>query len=461
MGPLASRVNLADVLKRYGVTLPLRGNQQKKMALCPVHREDSPSCSVDLQRQVWHCFGCGKGGDALDLVAIKEGLDLNTAAGMAEVKRILRIEDGEYTRPTPSAPSSSRRTARDAFAASQAPTEPAPDPGQDKEDTQKIEHARALYDACQPLQQDSPGAWYLESRGVWWALAAAAGTRYHPSFHPFQTFTARPAVVFPVTDLAGELVAVQGRAIAGIFGYKNGKPLNKLTVGKVSFGVFCTVGALDGRYVIVTEAPIDSLSLAAVGLPSLALVGTGYPAWLIRAIGSRCAYLATDNDPLKDGEDAGAGDRTAKRLCDELAKNGGRIIRLKSERAKDWNAYLTSVGPAAMETDIIRAAFPDRKPTVVTPRLDLSDQLPAGASVILPGGVSGTVTGYRPPEDELPAGSAWGVTEDGRRWDDDARGLRDGSGSPLVPYSLWTWREKIIRARGELEKAAGELFHVK
>jgi DNA primase len=113
---------------------------------------------------------------------------------------------------------------------------------------------------------------------------------------------------------------------------------------------------MDQRQVIVTEAPLDSLSLAVCGFPSIALLGTHYPDWLPGAIGTRRAYLATDNDP--------AGDGAAVKLCEALAGHGGRVYRMKPEGPKDWNQYLCRYGPAVMEAAILAAAFPGRYPCV-------------------------------------------------------------------------------------------------
>ena len=218
---------------------------------------------------------------------------------------------------------------------------------------------------------------------------------------------------------------------------------DKKTRGRLK-GIFYTVNGTQQEYVIVTEAPLDALSLAACGFPALALLGTHYPDWLPAAIGARPAYLATDND--------GAGDGAAGKLCNALAANGGKVYRLKPEGVKDWNEYLCTHGPAVMEAAIIAAAFPDRIPCIPRPMVDLAPWLPAGALVILSDGTRATVQQYHGPDEEhLPAGWIEVETGDGQHRQEDCRYQRDGSGAALVPYSLLTWREKIIRGRGMLD----------
>src|SRR5262245_65521615 len=44
------------------------------MGLCPFHEERTPSFSVDPREKLYHCFGCGVGGDVIKFVEEKEGL---------------------------------------------------------------------------------------------------------------------------------------------------------------------------------------------------------------------------------------------------------------------------------------------------------------------------------------------------------------------------------------------------
>jgi DNA primase len=417
-GGLAKGVDLAAVFRRYGVELVKRGG--RLFALCPVHAENTPSCEVNPQKGLWHCFGCGEGGDAIDLVMKRERLTF------AEALVVLGI-DGQGARP-------GAYSARNTTPAPAASSTAATDPPEDEEDRKAIDAARRLYyGRCSALAM-TPAAWYCEARGIPAMLAAASGTRDAESY-----MGKCPAVVFPVTGPDSHLTAIQGRFL---FPPAPGEDRpDKMTRGRLR-GVFSTVGALTHDVVIVTEAPIDSLSLAACGFPSLALLGTHFPTWLPGAIGARRVYLATDND--------GAGDGAAQKLCDALAANGGPVYRLKPEGVKDWNAYLCTFGPVAMEEAITAAAFPGRPPCVPRPVVDLARELCAGAAVTLPGGSPATVRAYVPPEEDFPAGLVRFVDASGMPGEIDARYLCDGAGRPLVPYPLRTWREKITRARGQL-----------
>jgi len=62
---------------------------------CPFHQEKTPSFKVDPATQLWHCFGCGRGGDAIGFVMEGEGLDFPDAVRrLADRARIEIREEG-------------------------------------------------------------------------------------------------------------------------------------------------------------------------------------------------------------------------------------------------------------------------------------------------------------------------------------------------------------------------------
>lgn len=58
------RADIVKVAEHYG----LRMNRAYK-CICPFHKENTPSLSISPQKQIWKCFGCGKGGDSISLVS--------------------------------------------------------------------------------------------------------------------------------------------------------------------------------------------------------------------------------------------------------------------------------------------------------------------------------------------------------------------------------------------------------
>ncbi len=90
---LKSRLDIVDVLSGY-ITLKRAGRNY--MALCPFHSEKTPSFMVSPEKQVFHCFGCGAGGDALGFVMKYESMGFKEAARLLAEKAGLDISSGEF-----------------------------------------------------------------------------------------------------------------------------------------------------------------------------------------------------------------------------------------------------------------------------------------------------------------------------------------------------------------------------
>ena len=57
-----------DVVEIVGLYVQLKKGGANFMGLCPFHGEKSPSFSVSPSKQFYHCFGCGKSGDAISFL---------------------------------------------------------------------------------------------------------------------------------------------------------------------------------------------------------------------------------------------------------------------------------------------------------------------------------------------------------------------------------------------------------
>jgi DNA primase len=73
----------ADIVEVISAHTDLRRAGARWTGLCPFHEERTPSFSVDAQEKLYHCFGCGVGGDVIKFVEEKDGL------GFAEAVELL------------------------------------------------------------------------------------------------------------------------------------------------------------------------------------------------------------------------------------------------------------------------------------------------------------------------------------------------------------------------------------
>ena len=74
--------DLAATLEHYGVTYHPDRSSQK--ILCPVHEEQVPSCSINLDEQWFNCHACNAKGDSWTLIMLKEGIDFAAAVKFSE-----------------------------------------------------------------------------------------------------------------------------------------------------------------------------------------------------------------------------------------------------------------------------------------------------------------------------------------------------------------------------------------
>lgn len=100
---IKSSNDIVDIISQYVI---LKRSGRNFLGLCPFHKEKTPSFSVSPDKQIFHCFGCGIGGDvisfvckmenvnykeALETLAEKAGIALPTADNDKDAKRdILR-----------------------------------------------------------------------------------------------------------------------------------------------------------------------------------------------------------------------------------------------------------------------------------------------------------------------------------------------------------------------------------
>jgi DNA primase len=99
---IKARIDLVAYLVSHGMDLKPTGAGGEYRGHCPFHSEAVPSFQVNRRKGLWHCFGCGAGGDVIsflmkrDNVGFREALDeLTDAAGLREPDRPANVERGE------------------------------------------------------------------------------------------------------------------------------------------------------------------------------------------------------------------------------------------------------------------------------------------------------------------------------------------------------------------------------
>lgn len=87
------KVDLVSLISEY---VPLKKAGANFKANCPFHQEKTPSFVVSPERQIWHCFGCGKGGDAFSFLMEYENVEFPEALRTLAKKAGITINESSY-----------------------------------------------------------------------------------------------------------------------------------------------------------------------------------------------------------------------------------------------------------------------------------------------------------------------------------------------------------------------------
>ena len=208
-----ARLDIVETVRAYAPDLKKAGRTWK--ARCPFHSERTPSFNVDPERQTWHCFGaCSTGGDVIEFVRRKEGLDFK------EALRLCAERAGVELRP----PSPRETEEREQHARLLAANEAAAVffqsalAGPDGADARAYASGRGLDDATIATWQlgYAPAGWnslvdHLVARGFTAIDLVEAGLALEGERGLYDRF--RDRLIFPTRDTRRRLIGFGARAM--------------------------------------------------------------------------------------------------------------------------------------------------------------------------------------------------------------------------------------------------------
>jgi DNA primase len=348
-----SRVLAAvDIVQVVGSYLPLKPAGRNHKALCPFHTEKTPSFIVNGERQIFHCFGCGEGGDAIGFLMKHERLSF------PEALRALAERAGIALPPRPGGLAGAARGDEGRLQALQIHQAAAEffrerlADGTEGRVGRAYLSERGVPDAI--VEQFgigcAPAAWdgllrHLLRRGfskeqVEWAGLALSRKEGGGAYDRF-----RNRLMIPICDAAGKVIAFGGRALDGSDPkYLNSPETAIYRKGAHLFGLHLAVPAIRERgLAIVVEGYFDVIALHAHGFRhSVAVLGTALTAdqiALLRRHTTR-AVLAFDPDP--------AGIAAARRSVESLLNSGIEWRVLMLPAGQDPDRALREGGAAAI-----------------------------------------------------------------------------------------------------------------
>ena len=88
----------SDIVAIIGDYVDLKKSGNSYKGLCPFHNEKTPSFTVDDKKQLFHCFGCGEGGDVVSFIMHKEGLSYIDAMKYLANKAGIKLDDSKSSK---------------------------------------------------------------------------------------------------------------------------------------------------------------------------------------------------------------------------------------------------------------------------------------------------------------------------------------------------------------------------
>lgn len=342
-----------DIVDVISAVVPLKRAGASFTALCPFHRERTPSFHVNPRKQTFHCFGCHKGGDVFTFVREYETLDFTEAVKrLADRARIpLEFEkDPEFKEKKFLKDKlfeiNEQITARwHACLVNEAAAEAA----------RAYLSERAVSPEAVKLFRlgFSPDSWddtlnWAKAKGFDPALVEQAGllVRKEESSHYYNRFRAR--LMFPICDEQGRVIGFSGRVLPGNDDprkYVNSPETPLFTKSRVMFGLDKSKRAiLEKQAAIVCEGQLDLISCYMAGVQNVvAPQGTAFTSEHARILKryTNDVVLCFDSDE--------AGQKATVRVLDDLLGTGLSIRVATIPPPHDPDSFIKERGGAAFE----------------------------------------------------------------------------------------------------------------
>lgn len=340
---IRDRTDIGDLIGRY-VELKRAGRNLK--GLCPFHGEKTPSFNVNTDRQMFHCFGCGEGGDVIGFLMKHDGLTFPEASRTLAREAGIEIAESDsgdrgVTERLVAAVEIAQKLYRDALDSDEGADARAylDKRGLDRDtiDSFGIGYAPDRWDSVErELSRASVPANIGETAGLLASRQSGSGSYDR----------LRGRVVFPISDVRGRIVGFGGRALGAD---QEPKYLNtpETPLFKKREALYGFPQALEpirrrGR-AIICEGYFDRVALVRADLSeSLATCGTS----LTREHGHALRRRTRNVVLLFDGDAAGR--KALERALENLLPEGLRVRGAALPAGDDPDTYLASHGPEAL-----------------------------------------------------------------------------------------------------------------
>ncbi len=357
---IRNALDISDVIGSY-IQIKRAGNSAK--ALCPFHKEKTPSFHVNPARQAFHCFGCGAGGDVFKFVMLYENVDFPTALRMLASRAGIAIKTDESHSGSKEGPAKD-----EIFAANEEAS---------KRYQAELLQSSAAAAARAYLQKRSLDVSVWKEWGVgyapegWDFLSGPAGARNGPKMkaleaagllstnekgHLYDRFRGR--VMFTIRDELGRAVGFSGRVLmtddksAGK--YVNTPETPVFRKSRILFGLDkAKREILDARRALLCEGQIDCIRCHLGGFKNaVASQGTAFTEEHARLLKRYADHVIV----VLDADSAGQ--KAALRSAELLIAEGLAVSLAALPQGEDPDSLILKKGPGAFDAVLKDAKTP-------------------------------------------------------------------------------------------------------
>ncbi len=347
---LVARSDIVDVVSDY-VQLTKRSGANQ-FGLCPFHSEKTPSFSVSPDKQIYHCFGCGKGGGVISFIMEIENLPFRDAVAFLARRAGMEMPDEGDDKALQGYRARllelNRQAARWFYDNLSRP-----------EGAGAVEYLKKRALTPKTVKTFGLGAapddWYaltneMRKRGFSDQELLDAGlSKRGKGGGLYDVF--RNRLVFPVIDVRGSVIGFSGRIIGdGEPKYLNTPDTPVFSKSRNLFALNLAKRTKRGM-LILAEGNVDVVMLHQAGFDcAVASLGTSLTADQARLMAryTQNVVIAYDSD--------GAGVKAAQRAIGLLEPAGLKVRVLRMEGAKDPDEFIKMKGPEAFELLLERSA---------------------------------------------------------------------------------------------------------
>jgi DNA primase len=340
----------SDIVEIIGAYMQLKKRGRNYMALCPFHTEKTASFSVSPDKQIYHCFGCGKGGNVFSFLMEHENMSFTEAVRHLAAKAGIRIPETQVDDARKEELDRlyyAHQVARDYYQMVM------------KSDKYRTRIDKYLCDN-RGLSEDAIEFFQLGLAGESWdgffnhalkkelypkELIKAGLVSYSENRDKhFDRFRMR--LMIPIFNLSGKVIAFGGRTLrkGEAAKYINSPETVLYNKSNVLYGLnFSRQFIRESNEVLIVEGYFDLISLFQAGLKNVvASSGTAFTATQARLLArfAETAYLFFDADS--------AGRTAALRSVDALYDAGMEVMVMVSEEGEDPDSLAQAGGLKAI-----------------------------------------------------------------------------------------------------------------